>query len=136
MKRQEIYKEIENLLGIVPTKYKNMPDRYLEAELMLMKNKTREESPIPEKYRELIGLAVAAVINCKYCNFYHSEKAKMHGVTKEEIEDALQLVKSTVGWSSYLNGSQMDFDLFKKEMWKSFDYQEQNKFIRGARKAA
>lgn len=122
MSRKQIYQEIEKTLGKVPAFFKLVPDRSLELEWNLFKTIQLEESPIPNKYRELIGVAVAAAQRCKYCSFFHTEVAKLFGATDEEIEDAVHYAKSSAGWSTYLNGMQMDYDQFKKELLASIEY--------------
>lgn len=116
MSREKIYKEIEEMFGLVPMMFKELPDSSLELEWRLFKKVQFDNGPIPNKYRELIGLAVSSVTKCKYCIFYHTELAKLYGATKEEIDDALHYAKSSVGWSTYISGHQMDFDKFKKEI--------------------
>jgi AhpD family alkylhydroperoxidase len=116
MKRKEVYKEIENTLGVVPTMFKSIPDATLELEWQLMKQVQMEPGPIPNKYRELIGLAMAATTRCRYCTFFHTEMAKLNGATDAEIEDAMHFAKSSAGWSTYLNGLQPDFEQFKAEI--------------------
>lgn len=116
MTRKQVYTEIEETLGLVPTFIKALPDSSLEMEWQLMKRVQFEEGPIPNKYRELMGVAIAAVTKCRYCAFFHTEIAKLNGATKEEIEDAVHFAKSSAGWSAYLNGLQVDFDQFKKEV--------------------
>jgi AhpD family alkylhydroperoxidase len=96
--------------------FKAIPDASLELEWQLFKRVQLEEGPIPNKYRELIGLAIAGVTKCRYCAFYHTEVAKLFGATEEEIEDALHFAKATAGWSAYVNGLQLDFDEFKDEI--------------------
>lgn len=122
MKRQEIYKDIEKTLGLVPSFFKLVPDRSLETEWNLFKILQLEESPIPHKYRELIGVAISAVTKCKYCSYFHTEVAKLFGATNEEIEDAVHYAKSSAGWSTYLNGMQVDYDQFTKELDQSIKY--------------
>jgi AhpD family alkylhydroperoxidase len=116
MTRKEVYKEIKETLGLVPTMFKSIPDSSLELEWKLFKQVQLEESPIPNKYRELIGLAIAGVTKCRYCAFYHTEVAKLFGATDEEIENALQYAKTSAGWSTYINGMQLDFEQFKNEI--------------------
>ena len=122
MTRKEIYRDIEQTLGIVPTMFKSIPDSSLEQEWDLFKRVQLDEGPIPNKYRELIGLAVAAVTKCRYCAFYHTELAKTYGATQEEIEDAIHFAKSSAGWSAYINGSQIDFDKFKEEVLQACEH--------------
>jgi alkylhydroperoxidase/carboxymuconolactone decarboxylase family protein YurZ len=47
---------------------------------------------------------------------FHTEVAKLYGATDAEIEDALHFAKSSAGWSTYINGLQIDFDEFKAEV--------------------
>lgn len=116
MTRKEINKEIEGVFGQVPTMFKSIPDRSLELEWKLFKAVQLDESPIPNKYRELIGIGISATTKCKYCAFFHTEVAKLFGATDEEVEDAVHFAKATSGWSSYINGLQLDFEEFKKEI--------------------
>lgn len=116
MKREQVYKDIEATLGVVPTFMKSIPDSSLELEWNLFKRTQLEESPVPNKYRELIGLGIAAVIKCRYCMYFHTEAAKLNGATEAEIEDAVHFAKATAGWSTYISGMQTDFEQFKKEV--------------------
>ena len=122
MNRQQVYKEIEEMMGVVPSFLKALPDSTLELEWQTMKRVQMEPGPIPNKYRELIGLAVAAATRCRYCTFFHTEMAKLNGATEAEIEDAVHFAKSTMGWSTYLNGMQMDYEQFKSEVLKAVAY--------------
>ena len=116
MTREEVYKDIEEMFGLVPSFLKLLPDNTLELEWKLMKAVQFEEGPIPNKYRELIGLGIAATSKCRYCTLFHTEVAKLWGATEEEIEDAVHYAKSSAGWSAYLNGMQIPYDEFKKEI--------------------
>jgi AhpD family alkylhydroperoxidase len=130
MTRQEVYHEIEETFGLVPSMFRALPDSSLELEWQLFKRVQLEESPIPNKYRELIGLAIAGITKCRYCAFYHTEVAKLFGATDEEIEDALHFAKSTAGWSAYVNGLQLDFEQFKDEILQACEH------VRSAQAAA
>lgn len=115
-KREEIYQEIEKMFGLVPSFFQKVPDSSLELEWDLFRRVQFDEGPIPNKYRELIGVAVSAVTRCRYCALYHTEVARLNGATDEEIEDAVHFAKSQVGWSTYINGLQIDFEEFKREV--------------------
>ena len=116
MTRKEVYNEIEEMFGLVPSMFKAIPDSSLDLEWQLFKRVQFDEGPIPNKYRELIGVAISAVTKCRYCAFYHTELAKLNGATEAEIEDAVHYAKSSAGWSAYVNGLQLDFDQFKAEV--------------------
>jgi AhpD family alkylhydroperoxidase len=122
MSRKEIYKEIEGMFGLVPSFFKMLPDASLELEWQLFQRVQMDEGPIPNKYRELIGLAIAGVTHCRYCAFYHTEMARLYGATDQEIEDAVHYAKSSAGWSTYLNGLQVDFETFKKEVLQACNH--------------
>jgi AhpD family alkylhydroperoxidase len=116
MDRNEVYKEIESLFGLVPSFFKLVPDSTLALEWGLFKKIQVEKGIIPEKFRELIGLGLSAVSKCKYCTFFHTEMAKLNGATDQEIEEAVHIAKNSAGWSTYLNGLQIDFNQFKEEI--------------------
>jgi AhpD family alkylhydroperoxidase len=122
MSRQEVYGDIEETFGFVPSFFKAVPDSSLELEWRLMKRVQFEEGPIPNKYRELIGLGIAAVMKCRYCALFHTEVAKLNGASDAEIEDAVHFAKSSAGWSTYLNGMQIDYDQFKEEVKRAAEY--------------
>ena len=122
MNREKIYEEIEEMFGLVPSMFKSIPDSSLELEWQLFKKVQFEEGPIPNKYRELIGVAVAAISKCHYCAFYHTELAKLNGASEAEIEDAVHYAKSSAGWSTYINGLQVDYETFKKEVSRACEH--------------
>lgn len=122
MSRQEVYREIEDTFGLVPTFLKLLPDSSLELEWQLFKRTQLEEGPIPQKYRELIGIALSGVMKCRYCALFHTEAAMLNGATQAEIEDAVHFAKASAGWSTYLNGLQIDFDQFEEEMRQASEF--------------
>lgn len=122
MQREEIYKEIEAMFGLVPTMFKSIPDSSLEMEWRLMRQIQFAPGAIPNKFRELIGVAISAVSKCHYCAFFHTELARLNGATEAEIEDALHYAKSSAGWSAYVNGLQIDLELFKREIRQACAY--------------
>ena len=105
------------MFGLVPSFLKMIPDSSLELEWKLFQRVQFDEGPIPNKYRELIGLAIAAVTKCRYCSLFHTEVAKLNGATDAKIEDTVHFAKSSAGWSTYLNGMQMDYEQFSQK-WR------------------
>lgn len=49
----------------------------------------RAGGAIPEKYRELISVAVALTTQCSYCIDAHTRNAARAGATREEIAEAV-----------------------------------------------
>lgn len=120
--RQEVYRDMQSMFGLVPSFFKLVPDRSLELEWKLFKSVQFEAGPIPNKYRELIGLGISSITHCQYCIVYHTEIARLNGATDAEIEDAVHYAKSSAGWSAYLNGMQVDLEQFKKEVRKATEF--------------
>jgi AhpD family alkylhydroperoxidase len=122
MKREEIYKEMNEAFGLVPSFFKLVPDATLEHEWELFKAIQMKETAIPNKYKELIGVGISAAGRCRYCSLFHTEMAKLNGATDAEIEEAVHYAKSSAGWSTYLNGMQVDYDQFKEEIHRACEY--------------
>lgn len=114
--RAEVEAEIKETFGLVPSFFSRIPDGLLDYEWELMKRLELGETLIPNKYKELIGVAVHSETKCRYCTLFHQEAAKLFGATDEEIAEAVQFAKFTVGWSVYLNGIREDYDRFAEEL--------------------
>lgn len=114
--RQAVYAEIEAAFGFVPGFLQTLPDASLAHEWRTLKSVQMDPGAIPNKYRELIGLAVAAARGCEYCTYFHTEFARLNGATDAEIEDAVHFAKSNMGWSTYLHGMQYDPETFRSEV--------------------
>jgi len=118
MKKAEALKEIEGMFKFAPDWIKAVPESAAGDIWGLLKDVQLQKTAIPNKYKELIGLAVAATIKCRYCIFFHTEAAKANGATDDEIKEALLMGGATNLFSTWINGSEYDFDKFKKETLK------------------
>jgi AhpD family alkylhydroperoxidase len=116
MSRAAINAEIAGALGLVPSFMNNVPDERIGAEWELFKQVQGQENHLPMKYRELIGLGIAAAQKCHYCVYFHTKFAKVFGATDAEIEEALSFAKSNAGWSTYINGVQPEWSAFTGEI--------------------
>ena len=111
------YKDIEQTLGGVPSFVKMfakaaLPGAWLEAKSLNFSDNTA----LPPKVKSLISLAVAAQIPCTYCIWSDTRDARRAGATDEEIREAVAIAGLTRQTSTILNGMQVDFETFKKEM--------------------
>jgi AhpD family alkylhydroperoxidase len=122
MNREKIYKEMKEMFGLIPSFFKLVPDSTLEHEWELFKAIQLNETAIPNKYKELIGVGISAAVRCRYCSLFHTEMARLNGATDAEIEEAVHYAKSSARWSTYLNGLQVDYDQFKKEVHQACEY--------------
>jgi AhpD family alkylhydroperoxidase len=114
--RAAVEADIQQTLGLVPGFMKMLPDYLIASEWESFKTFQLGETAIPNKYKELIGLAVSGATRCRYCAYYHAEAARLFGATEEEIVEASIMAKSTMGWSTYLNSLQIDYETFTAEL--------------------
>jgi len=112
---EETVRDIRETLGFVPGFMKALPRDALVNEWPNFKKYQIEESEIPAKYRELIGLAVAANIKCPYCQLFHTGAAKMMGATEDEMAELVVLASMTSRWSSMIHAQHYDYNTFAKE---------------------
>jgi len=130
--RQTVEQDMRETVGLVPSFFKQIPDAYIEEEWHLFKRFIFGKTLIPNKYKELMGIAIHAETKCEYCTLFHTEAAKLFGATEEEIQEAVHYAKMTLGWSAYLNGMRQDYDEFADELQQIGAYlaeqtgQEQN----------
>ena len=116
MTRAEVDRDIEQTLGLVPTFFKDVPDYLIDTEWESFKRlQLSDETAIPNKYKELIGLGVSGATRCRYCAYFHTEAARLFGATDDEIAEASLIAKNTMGWSTWLNSMQFDYDEFRRE---------------------
>jgi AhpD family alkylhydroperoxidase len=113
-------RDIEKTFGIVPTFLKSYPSEALAGAWANMKALQMDgKTALPGKYKELIGVAVAAQIPCRYCVYFHGEAAKLGGATERELRESVALAAGTRKWSTVLNGLQVDLAQFRAELAKA-----------------
>ena len=123
MTREAIDRDIEATLGLVPQFMQDVPDYLIESEWASFKNlQLSDQTAIPNKYKELIGLAVSGATRCRYCVYFHTEAARLFGASDDEITEASLIAKNTMAWSTFLNAMQYDFDEFCREFDRIADH--------------
>src|SRR4051812_3937903 len=114
--RADVDRDIEVSLGLVPEFFKRVPDYLIPTEWASFKSlELSDQTAIPNKYKELIGLAVSGATRCRYCCYFHTEAARLFGASEDEITETALIAKNTMGWSTYLNTLQFDYDKFTEE---------------------
>lgn len=117
------YADIKNTLGSIPTFLKQFPKEGITGAWMDMKGiQLGSSTQIPGKYKELIGVAVAAQIPCRFCSYFHTEAAKLNKATEHEISEAIAMAATTRKWSTFLTGIQMNEQVFKKDVDKMLKF--------------
>lgn len=114
---EETYKEIEATFGVVPTHMKAYPKSAIAGAWAMTKGLEIDgDNALEPKVKSLINLAVAAQIPCRYCTWFETEMAKVHGASEDEIAEAVTQAAYVRHWSTVLNGLQIDLDTFKTEL--------------------
>jgi AhpD family alkylhydroperoxidase len=126
MGREQVEHEMTESLGGVLGSFDRIPDEFMSPEWELMKRVQLGETLIPNKYKELIGLAIAAVMRCRYGVLLHTEGARLHGATDAEVAEALHYAKLNAGWSVHLAGLQVDYAEFTREVERTMAFLAQN----------
>jgi AhpD family alkylhydroperoxidase len=128
--------EMRELFGQVPSWVKDMPESAVPGFWSLMRDFQLAETRIPNKYKELIGLAVSGATRCRYCTLFHAEAARLFGATDEELAEASMMAAHTMAASTYLNAQQIDHEQFRKETLEMISYVRQHQAAQGAQGSA
>src|SRR5690242_1426855 len=87
----QMAQEMKERFGFVPSFYDALPEAIAPHAWGLQRDLELSDSVLDGKTKELIGLGVAAHIKCKYCIYFHTVAARVHGATDEEIKEALAM---------------------------------------------
>lgn len=121
-KRTQLEQEMFESFGVVPEWSKSIPDTAIEGFWRTMHDFQLAETKIPNKYKELIGLAVSGATRCRYCQLFHVEAARLFGATEDEIAEAAMMGAHTMSASTYLNAQGVEYEQFKRETLKIVNY--------------
>ena len=113
---QATYRDIEQTLGSVPAFFRAFPESGIPGAWSEFKAVQLAKTRLDGKTKELIGLGIAAQIPCHYCIYFHTAAAKANGASDQEIKEAVAMAAVVRHWSTVLNGLQVDFDGFKREV--------------------
>jgi len=125
VKKGEVLREVKETFGIVPEWVELIPEPALAGFWAQMRDFYLAETKIPNKYKELIGIAVSGATRCKYCQLFHTEGAKLNGATEEEIAEASMMSGLTMQASTFLNAEGVDYEQFRRETLQIVAYVKQ-----------
>ncbi|MDP2303212.1 MAG: carboxymuconolactone decarboxylase family protein [Ignavibacteria bacterium] len=66
-------------------------ENQMQEKSLIMENKKNQK--VPNKYKMLIGIGVAATLGSDTCTQMWTKMAKQNGVTNEEIVEAMQVAR-------------------------------------------
>jgi AhpD family alkylhydroperoxidase len=120
--------EITQLLGFAPEFLKRFPDGARAGAWKQMRDvQLNPSTALSGKAKELVGLAVASQVPCRFCIVVHTEFAKLNGATDAEISEAIAMASFTRSMSTLLNGMQVDEAQFHRDL---------DRLVKGAKAAA
>ena len=115
MVSDETRDELEQTLGQVPSFIGSIADQAADHSWGIMRDFELGETDLEEREKALVGLGAAAAIQCPYCVHFHSEEAKLYGVTEEELKEAVTLSGTVRYFSTILHGSEEPMEDFVAE---------------------
>ena len=88
----------------LPDKYKDFSSKYPEIANLYNEigTKVRESGPLDEKTQNLIKLGIAVGSNSRGAVMSHTRKALNTGANKDEVNHAIMLALSTIGFPSMI----------------------------------
>jgi AhpD family alkylhydroperoxidase len=120
--------DIEKTFGFVPDFFKAFPDAALPGAWEEMKGlQMNPNTSLSGRTKELIGLAVAAQVPCRYCVYAHTEFAKLNGATPAETGEAVALGGLERHASAYFYGLSMDEAKARAELLRLIAMAKKNK---------
>jgi len=114
--------EIEESLGQVPSWIEHIAEPASDHSWGLFRDLSFGETELTPREKALVGVGVAASINCPYCTHFHKEEARMADVTDDEVAEAVSLASATLYSSTVLHGNEVDVDDFVTETSEIVEY--------------
>jgi len=109
--------EIERTFGFAPAFLAAMPDVAIAGAWQELRDLgISDKTALPSKTKELIGLAVASQIPCKYCTYTHAEFAKAFGASKDQLGEAVVQSAMTRHWSTFMKGLRLAEAKFERDI--------------------
>jgi AhpD family alkylhydroperoxidase len=120
--------DVSRTLGFVPQFLERFPEVARAGAWRQMKElQMNPNTAVSGKNKELIGLAVASQVPCKFCIIAHTEFARLNGATDAEINEAIAVAALTRNFSTMLNGLMVDEAQFRRDV---------DRLVKGAKAAA
>lgn len=108
-------------MSIIPDYAKFIPKNILEHDWAISKKTYEEETKIPDKYKQLIGLAGAIGMKSYYWAQSYETAAKHEGATDEEISEVYHMICCDSRWDMILQAKNYEMETVKKELKKEYE---------------
>jgi AhpD family alkylhydroperoxidase len=111
-----VFEDVKQLFGFVPDFVKKFPAEALPGAWTELKSVEMSDSAIPDKYKSLISLAVAAQIPCRLCIAMDTEFAKASGASEREIQEAVTMAGVARHMTTLVEGLQLDEKALRRDL--------------------
>jgi AhpD family alkylhydroperoxidase len=109
--------DIAKTLGFMPAFFEAMPDAALPGLWAEMKGlQLNPGSALSGRLKELVGLAVAAQVPCRYCTYVHTAFAALSGASPADLGEAVAVAGVERHFSAYFYGLELDMTKFRSEL--------------------
>lgn len=109
--------DIRKTFGFVPSFISTMPELSVPGAWAEIKNVYyNPNTALDFKTKSLIGLAIASQIPCPEISYLNAQTSIVFGATPTELQETLMMAALSRHWSTLLNGTLLDKELFKKEV--------------------
>jgi AhpD family alkylhydroperoxidase len=110
-------KDIQATFGFIPEFLKRLPDHAIAGAWEEMRGlQLNPVTALPAKYKELVGLAVAAQTPCERSVYGYTQFARLYGATDAEIAEAITIGAVARHWSTFINGLGQDEGKFRADL--------------------
>lgn len=120
--RRACEREMAEIYGFTPEFWDAVPNAVYQHAWAIHRDFQLQETALTPKIKELIGLALASHIKCRYCTYFHTQAARFYGAKDEELREASTMGGYTSMMSNALTGAEVDFDHFTEEVDRAFEH--------------
>jgi AhpD family alkylhydroperoxidase len=122
MTAAEARSDVDKTFGFTPAFLKAVPDVVLPGLWAEIKGfEMNPDTALPNKVKELIGLAVSSQTSCRSCVYNYARCATANGASQAERGEAVAVAALTRRWSTHFNGLLIDETKFRAELAKIVD---------------
>ncbi len=111
---REVYEEIESAFGIVPNFFKAqaaVDPEWMEQNWDRAKRIMLSERGLDRKTKELLALVISLGNHCEYCSLAHEAAAQRAGATKDEINEAKEVLELFASFNAIADSLRIPCDI-------------------------
>lgn len=126
----ETRNELEETLGGVPSFISALSPEATDHSWGIVRDFELGETELSMKEKALIGVGVAAALQCPYCVHFHKAEATLGGATEAELAEAGTIAATTRYFSTALHSAEIAYDDFVTETAEMVAHIEQQQAAR------